>query len=99
MFHIVILKADYEGWWLFEDWQQNIVERYTFGAETEMRQQYEKLLDEMKNTYHSFKTGKYEMHAFFNGCELEYCDDCGEDIQIYYTPIMLEDDKVYIVKN
>ena len=95
MFHIVILKADYEGWWLFDDWQQNIVETYTFDAENEMRQEYGKLLDEMKSIYHSFRTGKYDIHAFFNGCELEYCEDCGEDIQIYYTPIMMKDDAVY----
>ncbi len=99
MFHIVILKADYEGWWLFEDWHQKIVKKYTFDAEIEMRQQYEKLLNDMKNNYHSFKVGKYDMHAFFNVCDLEYCDDCEEDIQIYYTPIMMEDGEVYTSKN
>jgi len=96
MFHIVIIKADYEGWWLFDGWQDDITERYTFQNEVEMKFKYDELINDMKKTYHSFKKGKHEMVAFFNGCDLEYCDDCGEDIQIYYTPIMLKDNEVYM---
>ncbi|WP_020008285.1 DUF1033 family protein [Salinicoccus albus] len=96
MFHIVIIKADYEGWWLFDRWQDDITERYTFKDEDEMKFKYDELINDMKKTYHSFKKGKYEMVAFFNACDLEYCDDCGEDIQIYYTPIMLKDNEVYM---
>ena len=25
MYEVVIVKADYEGWWLFEGWQEDII--------------------------------------------------------------------------
>ncbi len=30
MWTVVKIRADYEGWWLFEDWPQKIVEQSEF---------------------------------------------------------------------
>ncbi|GAA3726214.1 regulatory protein MsaA [Salinicoccus jeotgali] len=94
MYEIVILKADYEGWWLFEGWQEEIVDRYTYDTEEEMVNGYTDIILGMKKRFNLYKIGKYDMHAFFNGCELEYCEDCDEDLQIFYTPIMTKDNEV-----
>ena len=32
MYEVVIVKADYEGWWLFEGWQEDIIKRHPFKA-------------------------------------------------------------------
>ena len=49
----------------------------------------------MKSDFNSYVQGKYELYAFFNACEIEFCEDCGEDVQIYYTPIMTQDNEFY----
>lgn len=94
MYEVVILKADYEGWWLFEGWQEGIVDQYTYDTEEEMNEGYTNILLYMKKRFNSYKIGKHDMHAFFNGCDLEYCEDCDEDLQIFYTPIMVKDNEV-----
>ncbi|MFC3418253.1 DUF1033 family protein [Salinicoccus hispanicus] len=96
MLRIVILKADYEGWWLFEGWQDNIIRQFSYDSEKDMRQAYAELKQQMKEKFHSSKEGKYSLTAFFNGCELEYCEDCDEDLQIYYTPIMIKNDELFV---
>ncbi|GAB3060246.1 DUF1033 family protein [Salinicoccus sesuvii] len=96
MLSIVILKADYEGWWLFEGWQDNIIRQFNYDTEEEMREAYTELKQDMKQKFHSYKEGKYDLTAFFNGCELEYCDDCDEALQIYYTPIMIKDGQIFV---
>lgn len=91
MFKIVILRADYEGWWLFEGWQEDIIRQFSYESETAMKEAYRDLIQKMKEQFHSFKEGKYSLLAFFNSCEMENCEDCGEDLQIFYTPMMLKD--------
>jgi len=95
MYEVVIVKADYEGWWLFEGWQEEIIKRHPFKAKEDMISGYESIIKQMKEDYNSYVTGKYGMHAFFNACEIEFCEDCDEDIQIYYTPIMTENNELY----
>ncbi|MCG1009150.1 DUF1033 family protein [Salinicoccus sp. ID82-1] len=96
MLSIVILKADYEGWWLFEGWQDNIIRQYSYDSEKDMREAYAEVKQQMGEKFHSSKDGKYRLTAYFNGCELEYCDDCDEDLQIYYTPMMIKNDELFV---
>lgn len=91
MYQVAIVKADYEGWWLFDEWKDNIYKSYDFDTCEAMETFYHELVYTMTADYHSYKKGKYDMIAFFNVCELEYCEDCEEDVQIYYTPIMIAD--------
>ncbi|MFG6182695.1 DUF1033 family protein, partial [Staphylococcus aureus] len=30
MWTVTKIRADYEGWWLFSDWPENIVEKYQY---------------------------------------------------------------------
>lgn len=95
MYEVVIVKADYEGWWLFEGWQDDIVKRHPYDDPGAMIQGYNQLIDTMKAEYNSYITGKYDLHAFFNACEIEFCEDCDEDVQIYYTPMMTQNNEFY----
>ena len=93
MYEVVVVKADYEGWWLFEGWQDDIVERFPAKNQADLIKLYQKIVLEMKEKYTSYQEGKYHLIAFFNACELEYCEDCGDDMQLFYTPIMTKNNE------
>lgn len=94
MYQVAIIKADYEGWWLFDDWQNDIDTSFDFSTKDDMITFYHELIREMETKFHSFSEGKYGMMAFYNVCELEYCEECEEALQIFHTPVMLENNEV-----
>lgn len=95
MYEVVIVKADYEGWWLFDGWQDDIINRHQFNDTAQMLSGYKAILEQMKNDYSSYIQGKYGLCAFFNTCEIEFCEECDEDVQIFYTPIMTKNNEFY----
>ncbi|WP_052256251.1 DUF1033 family protein [Salinicoccus sp. YB14-2] len=90
MYQVAVLKADYEGWWLFEGWQDDLTDIKDFNSEMGMINYYEKLIEQMAEEYHTYQKGRYHLIAFYNACELEYCEDCEEDLQIFYTPLCMK---------
>ena len=105
MFSINIIKCDYEGWWLFEDWRDNIIAVYEFTTEEDMLGFYRQLVMQMKDHFGCYNIGKFQMITFFNTCDREYCEDCDEDLQMYISPIMvrnmeeIRDERFYDVRN
>ncbi|TDM13275.1 DUF1033 family protein [Macrococcus lamae] len=94
MFQIKIMRADYEGWWLFEDWQEKVVLTKTFETRAEFMAGYQKQLIDLRQQYPNEVIGKYNIHAFYKNCELEFCEECDEDVQIYHSVIPLENGDV-----
>ncbi len=43
----------------------------------------------------NYVTGKYNIYAFYNNCDMNYCEDCEEDLQIFYSFIVLQNNEVY----
>jgi len=95
MYEVVIVRADYEGWWLFEGWQDDIVNRHQYNDDAALTEGYSSIIEQMKKEYNSYIQGKYDLYAFFNACEIEFCEDCDEDVQIYYTPIITKNNEFY----
>ena len=95
MYEVVIVKADYEGWWLFDGWQDDIINRHQFNDTAQMLSGYNAIIEQMKNNYSSYIQGKYDLYTFFNACEIEFCEECDEDVQIFYTPIMTKNNEFY----
>lgn len=89
MYTIYIMKADYEGWWLFDDWQDQVIVIYEFSSMDEMLEFYQRLTEQMHAHFSSFQIGKYNMLTFYNCCDVRYCDDCDDDVQMYVSPIMM----------
>ena len=75
MWTVAKIRADYEGWWLFSDWTEKIVEQHHYSN-------YEEMLE-------------YNIYAFYNNCDLNFCEDCDEDLQIFYSFIVLNNKEVY----
>ena len=51
MYQVAVLKADYEGWWLFEGWQNDLINIKDFNSEMSMVDYYEKLIRQMAEEY------------------------------------------------
>lgn len=94
MYELVILRADYEGWWLFEDWREKVIASETFTDYQQLKAVYEIKLAYMRDHFSNEVTGKHNIHAFYSNCEIEYCADCEEEMQIYYSVIVLNNDKI-----
>ena len=95
MWTVAKIRADYEGWWLFSDWTNHIVEQYHFENYEKMLNYYQSIIENSKRHYDNFLVGKYNIHAFYNNCELGFCEDCDEDLQIFYSYIVLNNNEVY----
>lgn len=95
MWTVAKIRADYEGWWLFSDWTDHIVEQYHFENYEKMLNYYQSIIENSKRHYDNFLVGKYNIHAFYNNCELGFCEDCDEDLQIFYSYIVLTNNEVY----
>lgn len=94
MYKVVLLTADYEGWWFFSDWRDYVVESIDCESYEEMEQRYIEMCITLDKKYKLNQTGKYGITCFYNTCDIRYCDDCDDDVQIYHTPIMLINDKL-----
>jgi len=95
MWTVAKIRADYEGWWLFSDWTDHIVEQYHFENYEKMLNYYQSIIENSKKHYDNFLVGKYNIHAFYNNCEIGFCEDCDEDLQIFYSYIVLNNNEVY----
>ncbi|MBE5662717.1 DUF1033 family protein, partial [Staphylococcus sp. SS21] len=95
MWTVTKIRADYEGWWLFSDWPDNIVEQYEYQTFDDMLAHYQQLINHCKVKFDNYVTGKYNIYAFYNNCDMNYCEDCEEDLQIFYSFIVLQNNEVY----
>ena len=64
MWTVAKIRADYEGWWLFSDWTDHIVEQYHFENYEKMLNYYQSIIENSKKHYDNFLVGKYNIHAF-----------------------------------
>lgn len=95
MYQIKTIRADFEGWWLFEGWQQLVIGTIDCATNEEFMEMYQDELINMRNKYHHEVIGKYNIHAFYNHCDVFFCEDCDEDLQIYYSLIPLKNGEIY----
>lgn len=50
MWTVAKIRADYEGWWLFSDWTDHIVEQYHFENYEKMLNYYQSIIENSKST-------------------------------------------------
>ena len=48
MWTVAKIRADYEGWWLFSDWTDKIIEQYQFTSYDEMLNYYKNIISKVK---------------------------------------------------
>ena len=72
MWTVAKMRADYEGWWLFSDWPEKVIETLNFNTYEEMLEKYTKLLQDCKDCFDNYVVGKHNIYAFYNNCDLNF---------------------------
>ncbi|MDT3919187.1 DUF1033 family protein, partial [Staphylococcus saprophyticus] len=54
MWTVAKIRADYEGWWLFSDWTDQIVEQHNFETYEAMMAFYNALILKSKRHYDNY---------------------------------------------
>lgn len=88
LFRIIYMKADFEPWWQFDDWEDYIVTTYEYRNEESFEQGLAETLERFRNLYHFEKCKNDEYYAFWNEDEMMYCEGCDEDTQVYHGLIV-----------
>ncbi|MFO3692993.1 DUF1033 family protein [Staphylococcus felis] len=95
MWKLVKIRADYEGWWLFDDWTEHIVEEQHYDSYQAFIDAYTQIIKRSMNFYDNYILGKYNIYAFYNNCDLNFCEHCDENLQIFYSYITLENEQIF----
>ena len=85
------MKADYEPWWQFEEWQKCIVDVYEYKNKESFEKGLQNILENFRKLY-EFEACRDEVYyAFWNKDEIMYCEGCDEDTQVYHGLVIERD--------
>lgn len=96
MYEIVYMKAEFEPWWMFTEWEDHILSRHSFEEEAEARSYLESVLTKLRKTYDQEKVKKGCFFALWSESERSFCEACDDDLQIYHGIILLSEGKPFI---
>ena len=84
MYNLILMKAEYEPWWQFEDMEEKFTKVKTYSTIEEYEREGSKLLAKYRLVYKKEESRDGKYFAFWNEGELLYCEGCDEDLRIYY---------------
>ena len=93
VYEIVYMKADYEPWWMFDDWEKMIQSRRSFSTAQEAFNYLRDLKEEFGAKYNHYEERKECFFAFWSERERFFCEGCDDDLQIFHGIITLADGK------
>ena len=99
MFEIIYMKAEFEPWWMFEDWEETIVSRHSFIDSIEVNIHLKELLAELRKEHKNEAMKKNCFYAFWSTEEKIFCDACDENLQIYHGVIVMKEGKPATMDN
>lgn len=83
-YEIIYMKADFEPWWQFEGWEENIVEKTVYATKEDFEEALQHKLSIMRQRYPNERQKNDYYYAFWDENELEYCEGCDDDAQIFH---------------
>lgn len=93
IYEVVYMKADYEPWWMFDDWEKMIQSRMSFASAEEALEYLADLKMEFGVKYNYQDERKDCFFAYWSDSERMFCEGCDEDLQIFHGIISLVDGK------
>ncbi|PID15083.1 hypothetical protein CSV63_09865 [Sporosarcina sp. P34] len=91
MYEVVYMKADFEPWWMFEEWRDYCVSSKTFTNIKDTELYVKELIGKMEPCFEHYEMRKGCFHAFWSTSEKYYCNGCEGDLQLYHGIIVLLD--------
>ncbi|MFS0687754.1 DUF1033 family protein [Sporosarcina sp. 179-K 8C2 HS] len=88
-YEVIYMKADYEPWWMFEDWEKTIQSRRAFESAHEALEYLYDLNKEFGVKYNYKEERKGCFFAYWSDRERIFCEGCDEDLQIFHGIITL----------
>ncbi|WP_040228596.1 DUF1033 family protein [Bhargavaea cecembensis] len=91
MYEIIYMRADYEPWWQFDGWEEEIVERWSFAEADQAIEKLEDVLCGMRGEHANEAERDGRFWAFWSKKEVCFCEHCDEDLQLYHGVITMKD--------
>ncbi|AXQ79678.1 DUF1033 family protein [Streptococcus chenjunshii] len=91
MYQVVKMEADFEPWWFFEEWQQNVTESVNFTRFDDALICFEKEWGKLRQQLPSYQSRQNLLAAFWNNEEQYWCEECDDYLQNYHSLLLLED--------
>ena len=88
MYKIIYIKADYEPWWQFDGWEEHIVSTQDFESEQQFKDAFTQLIGQFRQKYDNEACKRERYFAFWSEEEIQFCEACDEDTQIYHGIII-----------
>lgn len=85
------MKAEFEPWWMFDDWEASIISRQSFANIVESNMYLKELLDNLRKVHPNEAMKKDCFFAFWSTNEKEFCEACDENLQIYHGVILMKE--------
>lgn len=90
MHEVIYMKAEFEPWWMFEEWEEKIVSSKIFVCKIEAQKYWDQLVEQLKGMYPQSEIRDEAFAAFWREGEIEYCESCDDDMQMYHGILWLE---------
>lgn len=93
MYQVIRTYGEDEPWWFFDNWREMIVEENQYPSFNQALASFEKQYQQLCEAYSNRKEKPPFLIAFWNEGEVEFCEDCEDDLQLYAGLLLLKDGK------
>lgn len=89
LYEVVYMKAEYEPWWMFDGWEEEIQSRQSFKTQVDAECYLNELLMNFRMKFENEQQKKQCFYAFWSENEQQFCEACDEALQIYHGLFIL----------
>ncbi|MTD29782.1 DUF1033 family protein [Planomicrobium sp. YIM 101495] len=94
MYEVIYMKADYEPWWQFDGWEEEVIERCEFADLAAATAHFDNLRKQYTQKYPKVAAKDGKFLAFWSHDEKEYCEACEENLQMYHGLFIMNNGNV-----
>ncbi|MCA1053947.1 DUF1033 family protein [Rossellomorea aquimaris] len=87
---VILTRSDAEPWWFFDGWKEDIVKEWDFQDRESAITKYLSEIDRLKEQWPKSKSKTFNSIAFWNPEEIEFCEACDDDVQVYHGILLFE---------
>lgn len=89
MYEVIYMKAEFEPWWMFDGWEDEVLSRESFMNKADADHHLNELLMKFRTKYQHEQQKKECFYAFWCDEERSFCEACDDDLQIFHGVFIL----------